>query len=223
MRLALLVCAGILTVGAHTGGEKEPGVSSAATAAASESSSSHPLHRLRVTQGRLRLVEGELLEIDAPKVRAVGKSAGARAAELAFTYLGPTATTSRLASGAERRQLGLKLRARDGCNVVYAMWRIAPKQELVVSVKSNPDQTTSAACGNRGYRNVRPLVSKPLPKLEPGDSHQLRAELDGSKLRVLVDGASVWEGDLGEEALAFDGPAGLRTDNARVRFSFSDR
>ena len=26
-----------------------------------------------------------------------------------------------------RRQVGLKLRARDGCNVVYVMWRIEPK------------------------------------------------------------------------------------------------
>jgi hypothetical protein len=31
----------------------------------------------------------------------------------------------------------------------------------------------------------------------------------------------VWEGDLGPVALEFDGPVGLRSDNARVVFDFT--
>ena len=72
-----------------------------------------------------------------------------------------------LASGEMRRQFGLKLRAEDACNLVYAMWRIEPESKLVVSVKSNPGQHTSAQCGNRGYQNIKPLHSSPLPSLRP--------------------------------------------------------
>ena len=39
-------------------------------------------------------------------------------------------------------------------------------------------------------------------------------------MRVSVDGTVVWEGDLGPEALTFDGPVGVRTDNGRFEFQF---
>jgi hypothetical protein len=56
-------------------------------------------------------------------------------AEAHFTYLGSTGNEARLGSGELRRQFGLKLRAEDACNLVYAMWRIEPESKLVVSVK----------------------------------------------------------------------------------------
>ena len=105
-----------------------------------------------------------------------------------------------------------------GCNLAYAMWRVTPREELVVSVKSNPGQHTSAECGNRGYHNVKPLRSSPVPVLRSGDKHSLRAEMNGEQLRVWVDGSVVWDGNAGAEAMAFDGPVGIRSDNARPEF-----
>jgi hypothetical protein len=116
-----------------------------------------------------------------------------------------------------RRQFGLKLRAQDACNLVYAMWRIEPESKLVVSVKSNPGQHTSAQCGNRGYQNIKPTRSTPVPVLNPGDTHTLRAEMNGAELRVFGDKSLVWEGSVGPEALTFDGPVGIRSDNARLQ------
>jgi hypothetical protein len=137
--------------------------------------------------------------------------------EARFTYLGSTGNEARLGSGELRRQFGLKLRAQDACNLVYAMWRIEPESKLVVSIKSNPSQHTSAECGNRGYRNIKPAHSKPVPILRSGDTHDLRAEIDGDEMKVFADYQLVWEGSLGPEALSFDGPIGMRSDNARLQ------
>src|SRR4029077_13503182 len=95
--------------------------------------------------------------------------------EAHFTFLGSTGNEARLGSGELRRQFGLKLRAQDACNLVYTMWRIEPESKLVVSVKSNPGQHSSAECGNRGYRNIKPRRSTPAPLLRPGDTHRLSA------------------------------------------------
>jgi hypothetical protein len=138
-----------------------------------------------------------------------------QAVEVHFKYLGATGNEARLGSGELRRQFGLKLRAQDACNLVYAMWRIEPESKLVVSVKTNPFQHTSAECGNRGYRNIKPRVSKPVPTLHPGDVDTLRAELSGTEMRVFVDDGLVWEGSVGPEALNLEGPVGVRSDNAR--------
>jgi hypothetical protein len=136
--------------------------------------------------------------------------------EARFRYLGPTADEVPLGSGTLRRQFGLKLRAQDACNLVYAMWRIEPESKLVVSVKSNPGQHTSAQCGNRGYRNIKPRRSVPVPALSAGGAHTLRAEMDGAQLRVFADNELVWDGSIAPDALGFDGPVGIRSDNARL-------
>lgn len=185
--------------------------------------------RMKATQGKLEPVAGGRLRIEEPKVRAVVSSsegpktqtlalpvrAETRVAELRFTYLGATREQKPLRSGELRRQVGLKLRARDGCNVVYVMWRLEPKAGLVVSMKYNPGMSRSDDCGNGGYRTVKPRIKGAVPGLEPGGSHTLRAELQGEELKVQVDGRTVWEGALPAEALTFDGPVGLRTDNGR--------
>jgi hypothetical protein len=171
------------------------------------------LQQLRATEGTLQPGARGRWLVDVPKMRAVVPGASSPVAELRFTYLGPTEQQQALASGEMRRQVGLKLRAQDGCNVVYVMWRLAPKPGLVVSVKANPGVHTSAACGNRGYTTVRPRQHSPVPALSPGVPHALRAELEGQTLHVHVDDALAWEGVLPPEALAFDGPVGLRTDN----------
>jgi len=42
--------------------------------------------------------------------------------------------------------------------------------------------------------------------------------MSGSDLTVTADNKLVWWGDLGAVVLAFSGPVGLRSDNARVLF-----
>jgi uncharacterized protein (AIM24 family) len=100
------------------------------------------------------------------------------------------------------------------------MWRVEPESKLVVSVKTNPGQHTSAECGNRGYRNIKPTRGTLVPVLHAGETHGLRAEMKGDELRVFADGVVVWEGSVGTEAMAFDGPVGMRSDNARLQIEF---
>jgi len=177
-----------------------------------------PLTRdqLCVTTGGVGATPSGYFTVEAPKVRAVASTMTLPVAELRFVYRGHTAASAPLRSGALRRQLGLKLRAQNGCNVLYVMWRIDPKPGLVVSIKHNPGDTVSSQCDNHGYRDVPPLRSAPLPPLHVGAPHVLHAEAHDAVLEVAVDGAPVWAGTLPPEALTFDGPAGFRTDNARV-------
>ena len=154
-----------------------------------------------------------LLRVDAGGVRAVVAGDRSRSLELGFTYQGPSAFAAPLANGEMRRQIGIKLRAHDTCNVVYVMWHIEPTQSVAVSVKHNAGMSTHGACGATGYENLQPLASARPPKIEIGSAHVLRADLDGSELRVTADGMPVWEGRLPPVAATFDGPGGFRTDN----------
>ena len=134
-------------------------------------------------------------------------------AELLFRYGAPAKKQEPLANGEVRMQVGLKLRAKDTCNVVYVMWHFAPVQGVAVSVKYNPAMDTHSECGAMGYINKKPRITGVAPYVENGSTHALHARIQGSTLRVHADGVLVWEGDLGEAAFAFDGPVGVRTDN----------
>ena len=101
---------------------------------------------LCVTEGSLEATPDRKLSVKVPKLRACVNQSSAQAAEIRFTYLGATSSEARLGSGESRRQVGLKLRAEDACNLVYVMWRIEPQSRLVVSVKRNPGQHASAQC-----------------------------------------------------------------------------
>src|SRR5579864_4240161 len=125
-----------------------------------------PRSKLCITEGALEERKENRLAVTVPKMRAVVAAATPQAVEARLTYLGPTKAKARLGSGEMRRQFGLKLRAQDGCNLVYAVWRINPRSELVVSIKRNPDQHSSAECGNHGYQNIKPSRSTPVPKLK---------------------------------------------------------
>jgi hypothetical protein len=170
---------------------------------------------LCVTEGTIA-PSGPWLSVSVPKMRAYVNLTTPQSVEARFRYLGSTGNEARLGSGELRRQFGLKLRAQDACNLVYAMWRIEPESKLVVSVKTNSLQHTSAECGNRGYRNIKPRRSKPVRMLRPGDTGSLRAEMNGTEMRVFADDDVVWQGSVGPEVLDFDGPVGIRSDNARL-------
>jgi hypothetical protein len=171
---------------------------------------------LCVTEGEVTPLEGERLSVQSSKMRAYLNRGTRQVIEARFTYQGATAHDVPLGSGLMRRQFGLKLRAGDPCNLLYVMWRIEPESKIVVSVKRNDGEHTSAECGNRGYDDVKPQRAAPVPRLAPGGTHTLRAALDGALMRVFIDDSPVWEGSVGAAALGFDGPVGLRSDNARL-------
>ena len=171
---------------------------------------------LCVTEGAVDELPGGRLSVAVPKMRAYVNAFTAPEVDVQFTYLGSTGNEARLGSGELRRQFGLKLRAQDACNLVYAMWRIEPESKLVVSVKSNPGQHTSTECGNHGYRNIKPRQSTPVPVLRSGNTHDLHAEMNGDEMKIFTDNTLVWEGSVGGDALSFDGPVGMRSDNARL-------
>jgi hypothetical protein len=173
-----------------------------------------------VTNGTIRPLPDGRLSIDSASSRAIARNATAQTAEIRFRYLGPSAGSKPLASGELRRQIGIKLRAQDTCNLLYAMWHIEPDARIAVSLKRNPGQHTHAECDAHGYRNIKPRHSSSVPPMSAGEAHRLRAALRGEALTLTVDGAVVWEGDVGEQALDLDGPVGLRTDNARFELEF---
>lgn len=177
-----------------------------------------PRSKLCITEGEIRQLSGNRLSVAVPKMRAFVTDPTLQEVEARFKYLGPSKESIPLASGEMRRQIGLKLRAANGCNLVYAMWRIEPKAELVVSIKNNPGMTSSSECDAHGYQDIKPAHTGVLPKIKPGRSHSLRAIMDGSAMRVYANQKLVWEGDVGASALTFDGPVGIRADNGRFEF-----
>src|ERR1700731_1340239 len=114
---------------------------------------------LCVTNGNVSVLSGGWLAIDTPSSRAVvradARDTADQVAEIHFRYLGPTQTSKPLASGELRRQIGLKLRAEDTCNLIYAMWDIEPDAAVAVSIKQNPGQHAHQQCGARGYTNFK--------------------------------------------------------------------
>jgi hypothetical protein len=174
---------------------------------------------LCVTLGAVAVLPDDRLSVTVAKMRAVARVPTAPAAHLRFTYLGRSKRTSVLGSGEIRAQFGLKLRAQDSCNVVYVMWRFEPESKLVVSIKHNPGMRMHAQCGTAGYRNIVPDLVRELPPMRPGGAHSLHADMQGRALSVRVDGAEIWRGDVGSQALSIDGPVGVRSDNVRVEFA----
>jgi hypothetical protein len=172
-----------------------------------------------VASGSIEGAAGDLA-IDASEVRASLRAGAPQAVELRFTYLGPSEKTTPLASGEVRRQIGIKLRAQDTCNVVYVMWHISPDTRIAVSVKRNLGRHAHAECGDKGYIGMRPAKPLAMPPILPGSVHTLRAVLFENRLEVYADDKSVFNRALDLVPLDFDGPPGLRTDNALFRFQY---
>jgi hypothetical protein len=151
-----------------------------------------------------------------PTVRAYARDSGGDAAQLTFTFNGDADRGRALANGELRRQMGLKLRAQNSCNVVYVMWRLDPRPMLEVSVKANPGKRTHKDCGADGYTKIKPATHRPLPSLDIGSTHTVRAEIVGDALSAWVDNVLVWTGTLPPEARVISGPAGMRSDNVKL-------
>jgi hypothetical protein len=174
-----------------------------------------------VPDGRIEKAEGNRLKVSTKEMRATLKFQTPQSVTVRFTYLGPTKEVSHLGSGEVRSQFGIKLRAQDTCNIVYVMWHFAPDQKIAVSVKRNPGKRTHEECLDHGYiSSFKPRISALPQTVLPDQPHTLAAFMSGSNLTVTADNRIVWEGDLGPVALQFNGPVGLRSDNARVVFDF---
>jgi hypothetical protein len=199
----------------------------AASALASPSQLWRPIHAssLDVTSGHLFATGPTGLATTDDELRAVVEDNGVHAADarLGFRFLGPSAETKPLGSGLVRRQIGLKLRAADPCNLVYVMWRTFPDRVIEISVKRNPGETTSAECGDGGYTDVA-LIPEASGIHE---RHVLEADTqplpDGSMaLTVYADGAVADTLTLPATLVSgLDGPVGVRSDNGHYRFTLS--
>lgn len=174
-----------------------------------------------VPDGKIETAAGNRLIVSTKEMRATLKFPTQQNVTVKFAYLGPTMEVSRLGNGEVRSQFGIKLRAQDTCNIVYIMWHFAPEQKMAVSVKRNPGKRTHEDCLDNGYiNNIKPRISALPQAVRPDQPRTLSASLSGSYLTVTADNSVVWEGDLGPVALEFDGPVGLRSDNAHVVFDF---
>jgi hypothetical protein len=176
--------------------------------------------QLCVTNGVVSTLSTGELGIETPSSRAVVRIPSTQVAEIRFRYLGPTSSSKPLASGELRRQVGLKLRAQDTCNLLYAMWHIEPDTKVSVSIKRNPGKHTHEQCDAHGYINITPRQTRAVPRVVPGGAHRFRAELQGTELAVFADGGLAWQGSVGKEVFDFEGPVGFRTDNARFALSY---
>ena len=178
------------------------------------------LRDICVTNGEIRTGPDGRLQINGPSSRAVLRFRSQPAAEIRFTYLGSSVQSKPLASGELRQQIGIKLRAENTCNLVYAMWHIEPNSRIAISIKHNPGMSTHEQCHAGGYINLEQTGAAEPPKIAVGETHVLRAEMHGATLVVRADGLEAWRGDLGPVIASFDGPVGLRTDNAQFSLDY---
>lgn len=198
---------------------ERPGAPAAASEAsrapqASSASRGVALAQLCPTLGTLERLEPSRFYHPGPKLRATAADSTGDFAALTFRYLGPSPQPVALASGERRAQIGLKLGARDSCNVGYVMWRLSPPVGVVASWKSNPG-TRHAQCGNRGYRKLRSVWSAPVELPKVGSEHELSARIEGGLVHAWIDGRPVLRAALEPGMSAGSGEAGLRSDNLR--------
>jgi hypothetical protein len=166
-----------------------------------------------------------------PAMRAVALHGRrhASSAQLWFRYQGESTTTVPLGSGQIRRQIGLKLRAADPCNLLYVMWHAYPDNVIEISVKSNPGQTTSAQCGNAGYTEIAEIplgagdgtADHGVHRLE---AHTRRTAAGDLAVSVYKDEALLRRVKIPAALSAgLEGPVGVRSDNGDYLFRLASR
>jgi hypothetical protein len=197
------------------------GVALLVIASAARSQTGAALRDFDVSDGKIRKAPGGRLIVSSKEMRATLIKMGAsEQVTLHFTYLGPTEEVSHLGNGEVRHQFGIKLKAQDICNLVYVMWNF-DTQRIAVSIKWNPGQRTHLDCLDRGYINdCKPRVYASPEAVGVNEPHSLSADLRGQELTARADGRIVWQGTLLPIVRDLEGPAGVRSDNARVVFDF---
>lgn len=118
-----------------------------------------PRAELCATEGAVERTPEQRLSVNVQKMRAYVNATTSQTVEADFAYLGPTGHEAPLGSGVLRRQFGLKLRAQDACNLVYAMWRIEPAAKLVVSGKKEFPSCSRATAYYRFPKRPLPITN----------------------------------------------------------------
>jgi len=179
---------------------------------------------LKVTLGSVSQTRSGFLTVTGPKERAQRKTGKHQDATLQFRYRGPSKRTSKLASGGFVRQIGLKMRTKNTCNLLYVMWRIEPVEEIVVTIKSNPGKSTHRDCGAGGYVAIARIPLKDFRVTATTNAaHRLRARIEqnGGSFSCIVDvdDQTIWTGQLDPKLIApINGPVGFSTDNGSFIF-----
>jgi hypothetical protein len=182
------------------------------------------LSELDVTSGNIIQESPWYLSIEDSSVRATTIDNKSMVACLQFRYLGATTEHSKTKSNIELHQIGFKLLSKNSCNVVYVMWQILPKQELVIKVKQNLGQSENSQCGgDRGYH----LISRyPLATFGVGETHELLTKIipldDGNaKIHIWVDWQEIDPVTIDLALIqSIEGVPGLRAENGRYQIRY---
>jgi hypothetical protein len=163
---------------------------------------------------------------DSPEMRGIfafpRHKRGSTDATLDFIYEGEPEQVSQLGNGEVRHQIGLKLFAKDSCNLLYVMVRLEPDgmAGLYVSTKLNPGESTSDECADRGYVSLAGNI--PLGPIDLGSAHRLTAtwDSDWSEMYLDFDDEAVATIPLDGQTLYLLGSeTGIRSDNMVAEFS----
>jgi hypothetical protein len=154
--------------------------------------------------------------IESPEMRATIRDADGSILVTNFVYRGPTRQVSRLADGEYRSQFVLALRAQDICNRVYIGLNLKTS-EILVQVKRNVGESTHEQCKDEGYQTIARWQA---PHVEVGKTYYFAARIHNNSLAVSTEKQSHVV-RLPDTAFKFNGPAGVRSDNAVVDFSYS--
>jgi hypothetical protein len=177
---------------------------------------------LNITDGTIVKVNDTKFSILNNSIRGVYGNQSLNGVEISFVYRGQSSKAQPLKSGEMRLQLGLKLRAENACNLIYVMWHIEPTQGIFVAMKHNAGMDNFRQCADNGYSTIKATYQQRdlVKPIKVGETHTLRAVIDGKIMHVFADGAEVWTGELPAEALAYVGPVGIRSDNANFDVEF---
>jgi hypothetical protein len=197
-----------------------------------------PLSQMEVTEGAngVTALGSGIIDVTGPRFRATEIGHYSIAAQLMFVYGGEAENGVPLEGGDYRIQIGQKLLSANPCNLIYVMWRLYPQEQLVVSIKRYPADT-SAVCGNKGYTNIVPNLypqgarSAAIPisaanSARTGIRRTLTSDFNGRNrmFTVRIGDDIVWRGNLPRALVrGLAGPAGIRTDNGKFRLRFYTR
>lgn len=175
-----------------------------------------------VTSGALADGADGELAVSQPVTRAVVRDGLPQAARLEFVLHG------RSDGVGVYERFGLKLRAKNSCNVLYIMWQFAPVEAVIVKLKSNPGLVTHEECGTAGYLTLARWnqSESTFPTARDGAVHVLQAtlaEVEGRGYTLSVQADTFTSPDVGldfAELQDINGPCGFRADNVNVTFHF---
>jgi len=186
---------------------------------------SNGIQTLYITNGSI--TPNEIIEkwtINSNTLRAHSTKVGSQFVKLEFSANSLNKEVVPLDSGEERRQIGIFMRAKNQCNLLYVMLRFeGEKINTVVQKKTNENQSTHSECGSNGYETLKPKHQELTNAITYGKPYILNAVIEKSQLSVYLDKTLVWFGGVDLSDLPLIGYAGIRADNIEMDFNFIER